>query len=120
MMNKKYSEAFYSILSRRLKEYSQQEVARPTYDVLKLKTENGIRLDINRLDKNLLEILFIQELCSDISVANLYRTSEEHIKNLRLLYSITDDVISFGHPLWMAHKLSSEIEDELGEKAYII
>lgn len=118
---KNYSQDFYSILSQKLLQYSKENIiARPTYELLKQKVQNGITLNIDDLNKNLIEILFIQELCSDKSVANLYGLTEQQVKNLRLLYSVTDEVIQLGHPLWIAHKLSSEIEDMLGENAYSI
>lgn len=113
-----YSKEFVHELSRRLLIESNKEPNRELCRNLLHRKISGEILTISRLDKATLETLFIKELCTDAMVGALFDVNNRKIRELRESQGLTDDKIIELHTLYIAASISSELEHELGDRAF--
>ena len=118
-MSKIYSTEFLRKLTDKMSNYTDKDIDKTLFIKLLKQKLDGEQTKIIDIEIEELEELAINELCSDEIIAWLYNTDVGTVRGLRILFDIDTDTINIRHASRVMSKYIKELEEELGEKAFV-
>ncbi|MBR1455255.1 MAG: hypothetical protein IJ593_11550 [Lachnospiraceae bacterium] len=118
-MSKIYSTEFLRKLTDKMSNYTDKDIDKTLFIKLLKQKLDGEQPKIIDIEIEELEELAINELCSDEIIAWLYNTDVGTVRGLRILFDIDTDTINIRHASRVMSKYIKELEEELGEKAFV-